>query len=194
MIEISCFYIHYNREPVNFTFIKYEKYMRIYVNEKKMVIEIDKLKNYPDLLNLYILSLLCTDDPSQIENYYDVDFHEYVYGIMTEKYWKCLYFTVYSDIIRLEINYFNNPFLSKEPTRETSLKKQKKIIKKVHNYIYVRKHIKEPLKIIDIYITELIKDINQEMKKIIDYEKKIYLLCCIKSFNKDIYANVIKFI
>lgn len=193
MIEVSCFYVHYNRDPVNFTFIKYDKFMKIIVQKRKIIIKIENLKNYKTLYQFYILSLLCTEDTSKI--YYvndDVfDENQVVCGISTQKYWKNLYFSYYYEIIILEKNYFKNPFFSQEPKRETSIKKQKKLFKMISNYDDDG-HIFHPLCYINNFQYIMINDLN--MEKVIQYERQIYLLCCIRGFNRDIYTNIKKFL
>ena len=156
-----------------------------------MVIEIDKLKNYRKLYNLYILSLLCTEDTSNIERFYNEISNKYVYGVVTEKFWKLMYFTKYTDVIHLDVDYYRNPFLSKEPKRETSVKKQKKIIKDVDNYVKTYKI--NLVEIIDKYISEILDGVCEKINDIIKYEKKIYLLSCVKTFSRDIYSNVMRF-
>lgn len=200
MIEISCFYVHhYNRDPINFTFIKYDKFIKIILQMRKIIIEIKNLKNYKTLFQFYILSLLCTKNTSKISKISDYDSDDenelnknYVkyYGVSTLKYWKSLHFTYNYETILLEKNCLKNPLFSEEPKRETSFKKQKKLLKLFSNY-YKKCHINEPLYYINDYQNEIINDLN--MKKIIQYEKKIYLLCCIRGFNRDIYTNIKKF-
>ena len=201
-VEVSCFYIHYNREPINFTFIKYEKFMKITVQGKNMSIEIENLKYYSILYYMYILSLLCTkntseisvidNSDSEIENYDDdsVKNDKIQYGILTQKFWKCLYFRENYSVIQLEHKSFKNPLLSKEPTRETSVKKQLKIIKRI-NSLVDRRLLPYSLPIIDKYLSDKIEETG--ISEIVDYENKIYLLCCIRHFNKDIYHTVMKF-
>jgi len=193
MVEISCFYIHFNREPVHFTFVKYKKYIKISINHKSMIIEISKLKNYISLFDIYILSLLCTEDVTKIEKRFNIDDKRNEYGIKTQQLWKCMYYTDYHEIVRLEINSHHNPLLSKEPIRETSLKKQRKFIKQLKNYYY-NSHIIYSLDAIDMYLRTIVSRETEITNKVIEYETKIHLLCCIRGFNKDIYMNIMKFI
>lgn len=190
MTEFSCFYIHYNRNPVNFTFIKYEKFMKIMLQDRTIVIEFQNLKNYKILFDFYILSLLCTENTSKIDYMYDEMDETIIYGISTEKIWKYLYFYGKYDNIILEKKRCKNPLLSKEPKKETSLRKIKKVIKMIDNY-YITGHIKDPLTTIKLYQENLLE--ITAMNKIIEYEKRIYLLCCIKNFNNDIYMNIKRF-
>ena len=103
MVEISCFYIHYNCIPINFTFIKYEKFIKIILQKRDIIIRFENLKNHQLLFNFYILSLLCTKNTSKID--YIPDFYgNIVYGISTEKIWKYLYFNGRYGLITLEKN------------------------------------------------------------------------------------------
>ena len=189
MIEISCFYIHYIREPVNFTFIKYEKFMKICLQTRIIILEIENLKKYPILFQFYILSLLCTENTSNIDYY----FYEncVIYGVSTKQQWKKSRFCIDYDVISLEKYYMKNPLLSQEPKKQTSNKKIKKLLKIIYNY-YDNNHINDPLYTIYIYENLLIDD--TKIKKIIEYETLIYNLCCIKRFNNDIYMNIKKFV
>ena len=153
MIEISCFYIHYNRNPVNFTFIKYEKFMKIIFQTKKIVIPIEKLKNHQLLFQFYILSLLCTEDPSKVSRVRNG------YGISTEKFWKYIEFYQDYDVITLEKDRKKNPLSSQEPKRETSAKKQKKFFKLLEGY-GERRFFRDPMFYIDNYQSELLERTN----------------------------------
>lgn len=150
MIEISCFYIHYNRVPVNFTFIKYEKFMKIIFQTKKIVIPIEKLKNNQLLFQFYILSLLCTEDPSKVSRVRNG------YGVSTEKFWKYIEFYRDYDVITLEKDRMKNPLSSQEPKRETSVKKQNKFLKLLETYER-RRFFSHPMFYIDNYQSELLE-------------------------------------
>jgi len=179
MVEVSCVYFDYNykQEPIIFTFIKYEKFIKIILQDRKIILEIKNLKNNKILFNLYILSILITNNISkncEISSFY---------GIYGDDF----------NFIEFEKIWIKNPFLSQEPKRETSMKKQKKFIKMINNY-YDYGDITDPIHIINIFQQFLINKYTKEIKRIIEYENKIYLLSCIRSFNKDIYSNIIKLI
>jgi len=189
MVEVSCFYMDYNYEPINFTFIKYEKFMKIILQKRKIIITFQNLLNNQMLYKFYILSLITTKDPlkiyiNQINPYNGLP----VYGISTEKIWKYLYYDKGYDIVPIEKNCTKNPFRTEEQMRETSIKKQKKLFKMMNNYYYDKKLICEPMMIMNNYLSILILSTN--INKIIKYENKIYLLCCIRHFNKDIYSII----
>ena len=191
MVEISCYYVHYNREPINITFIRYKKFMKIILQNRKIIIAIENLKTNKLLFNLYILSLLCTEDTSKINLEFDFNGND-VYCVSTHKSWKYLYFVkIGYDLIELEKNSRKNPLLSQEPKRETSIKKINKLLNMLYNYFNTY-HIENPLDTINKYLKHLIKD--TQIQEIIKYEQMIYNLCCIKNFNNDIYMNIMNYI
>lgn len=190
MVEISCYYVHYNRNPINFTFVKYEKFMKIIFQQRVICIALENLQNDEVLYGVYILSLLCTEDTSKINYTWNERNRKRVYSISTEKTWKNRSFYGKYDFITLEKNCFKNPLLSQEPTKETSLKKQNKLLKLMYNH-YENGYFSNPYDLINIYQEILLKRTN--MQQVIEYEKNIYILCCIRGFSRDIYANIMRF-
>jgi hypothetical protein len=170
MVEVSCFYIYYEIEPVNFTFIKYEKFIQIILQDRRMVIAIEKLKNYKMLFQFYTLSLLTSQDIKKVSRIGNT------YGVYTRQQWKdCFIFSDYK-FSKFEKGFLKNPLLSQEPKRETSFKKQKKLFKVIDNY-YGNKHITHPLNSINGYISSFI--LSSRIEKLIDEEamKIIELVC-----------------
>jgi hypothetical protein len=191
MVEVSCFFISSNIDWVNFTFIKYEKFIKIIFQGKMMVLAIENLYNYNKLYQFYILSLLCTKDVSKIELVnYDLWRKTNDYAVSTLKYWK---YASYNDDyvnITLEKKCTKNPLLSQEPKRETSNKKQKKIIRKFTRY-FNHFTFRHPSYYINKFLLTSIERTN--IKEIIEYEKKIEILSCIRGANRDAYSNILKF-
>jgi hypothetical protein len=187
MIEISCFYADDDEfnEPINITFIKYEKFMKIAINEKKMIIKIENLKKSQFLFEYYILSLLCTKDLNKTYL-----FNNEIYCVLTNKYWNNSIFSDKYNLIRIKSSSKKDPLLSQEPKRESSFKKQSKFFKLMYHYFYTM-HIKDPFHLIKDYISSSIE--RTDMTKIIEYEKKIEILSCIRGANRDVYSNVMKF-
>jgi hypothetical protein len=184
MVEISCFYMHYYHDPVNITFIKYEKFMKIILQKRKIVISIENLKKSQLLYQFYILSLLTTEDCSKVSRHN-------VYGVSTEKFWMYLSFANNYDVVLFEKDFMKNPLLSQEPKKETSVKKQNKFFKMLYFY-YDSKHIRDPIYYIEKYLSLLVERLN--MDEIIQYENKIYILSCIRGVNKDVYSTIKKFL
>jgi hypothetical protein len=200
-IEVSCVYFDYNykQEPIIFTFIKYDRFIKIkYGNENKsIIIKIENLKKNKLLFNFYILSILITNNISknyEISSFYGICSYDKFSFIEFEKTWVKNRITNYDkfSFIEFEKIWVKNPFLSQEPKRETSIKKQKKFIKMINNY-YDYGDITDPIYLINIFQELLLNKYTNEIKKIIEYENKIYLLSCIRGFNRDIYSNIKKF-
>lgn len=177
MVTISCYYNHYSKDPINFTFIKYEKYIKVILNYRHIIITINELVKDDKLFQIYILSLLCTECTDMIAFIYGK------YRILTQRYWKNLYFTNYYKLI--ELSKSKNPLNTKEPNRISSGKKIRKFNKLFNSYLY---KINDPIQLIEeYYLIESIK-----FKKYIKYEVKIYILSCIiHNYGRDIY-NLIK--
>ena len=194
MIEISSFYINYNNEPIIFTFIKYNNFYKIILDDIYAVIEINKLKNYKLLFQYYIFSLLCTIDYYDENdlniccvNYDNDNENNFIYTNFDDK---CNYYYYF---VKLYKAILKKMFIANEPIIETSIEKLNIIINLIYFY-YNNNHINHPLKLIDQYQKHLINDIDKKINKIIEYENKIYLLSCIRGFNRDIYSNIKKFI
>ena len=185
MTEITCFYVEFEHgSPINMTFIKYKNFMKILLDKRKIVIAIENLKNYQKLFEFYILSLLLTKNSNKISTYDD---RYKVYGVFCEKIGSHLLFNGRYEFIMLD-NYHKNPLISQEPKRETSIKKLKKFFKMMDNYF-------EPninsLKLTELYLRKTILD--TDIYKIIQYEKEIEILTCIRSVNRDVYSIIKNF-
>jgi hypothetical protein len=158
MIEISCFALTYDKTPIKIIFIKYERFMKIFLNEKSIIIAIENLKKSQILFQLYILSLLCTEN-STIINY-----ENSIYGVSTEMIGFQFHFRGFYEIISLPKRCNKNPLLGQEPIRETSIKKQKKFLRAI-DYEY---EFFNPLNAIEYYKNQLIND--TKIHKIIEYQ------------------------
>jgi len=148
--------------------------MKIVLNDRQIILEIENLKYYELISKFYILSLLV------FKKIYMKDDKLIIYGFTMDD-----NNTSISTII-FNKNFLKNLSLSQEPKRETSIKKQIKFIRMINKFsdeglIY------NPLYYIETFI-------YNSTKKIIDYENKIYILCCIRGFNKDIYSNIMRYI
>jgi len=155
--------------------------MKIHLNEKTIIIAIENLKKFELLFQLYILSLLCTED-------LNVYINNSVYGVYTETISSHSYFNGHYKFVGLQKKEDKNPLFSKEPIRETSIKKQKKFMKALNSDF----EFFLPLNAIKYYQNRLITD--TKIYKIIQYENKISILSSIRNCNIDIYENLMKFI
>ena len=188
MTEIGCFFSSQGHRPRNFTFVKYQEFMKISLCNKSIIIRIENLKRNETIFRFYILSLLCTEDPTRI-SIIDVVRGIEIFGISTDILRNRSTFVGSYDYIMLEKRCFKNPLLSQEPRRETSMKKQNKFMKLIHQLFYRRVN---PRRAIDLYQKQMIA--NTDVMKIVEYEKRINLLCSIRGFNRDIYLTIRNFL
>lgn len=190
MVEISCFYIYYTSKPINFTFITFENYVRIILNDKSIILEKKELAVNKILFQFYILSLLCTKDTTKINKNYDKRYKSIVYSISTRKYWKNLYYTNEYDYINI---LSKDPFKCQEPKRQCGMKKYRKFMKHLNLYITILRL--NPIDcIIEYYEMESL-EFAEYFRRYINYNKKIYLLSIIlHNYGRDIYTCIQKYI
>lgn len=183
---VSCFYIYYTSNPIQFIFIRYENYMKIILNSKSIIISNNRLIENKILFQIYILSLLCTKDTSKLDKNYNERFKKYIYSMLVKKYWKCVYYTYEYEYIEILLK---DPFISKEPKRESSSKKLKKFMKIFNSYISILRI--DPINcIIDFYEMESI-EFAEYFRRYINYNRKIYLLTNIlHNYGRDIYMTI----
>ena len=190
MPSISCFYVHYNREPINIIFVKYENFIKIFLNEKSVILTIQQLLSVHKLFQIYILSLLLTEDTSNIS--FEIEHYRNVYGVSTIGYWKNLHLTSTYNIVLLEKNPHKNPLNANEPKRSTSLKKINKFLKKFDKY-NDDNYIVDVERIFNEYYSMETSSIFSYIKRYIEHEKKIEMLSVIlHNYGKDVYSAVSK--
>ena len=189
MVSISCFYVHYNYDPINIIFVKFENFIKIYLNDKSIILTIKQLVSIKKLFQIYLLSLLLTEDTSKIsidvENYRNI-----YYGVSTIKYWKNIRLTDYYQIILLEKSPYKNPLNATEPKRSTSLKKINKFMRKFNKY-YDEKYIMDVEQVFDEYYIMETTYLYNYFQRYIEHEKKIEMLSVIlHNYGRDVYSAV----
>jgi hypothetical protein len=189
MTSISCFYVHYNRDPINIIFVKYQNFFKIFLNDKSIILTYQQLVYYRELFQIYLLSLLLTEDTSKIS--VDVENYKNVYGVSTIKYWKHLHLTSLYNVILLEKSPHKNPLNASEPKRSTSLKKINKFMKKFDRYYY--EYIMDVDKIFLEYYEMESSQMFNYFQRYIQHEKKIEMLSVVlHNYGKDVYNSVMK--
>ena len=192
--SISCYYLHYNRQPYNFTFIKFEKFVKVFLNTRVVVMTIKQLVENAKLFKIYQLSLLLTNDTEQIFTSVNEFSGDVIYGVMTVWYWKYLRLSGFEEFTALEKSQYKNPFKSCEPKRESSRKKYNKFLKLFNSEDVVNK-MKDP----DVVVLEFFQkesvDIYDYFRRYIEHEKKIEMLSVIMhNYGRDIYKCVKQFV
>lgn len=196
MPTISCFYNHYNREPFNFTFIQFEKFVKVILNYRSIILTNKQLASNPLLFQVFKLSLLLTEDTSMISSNIDEYSKKTVYGVSTMKYWKHIHLTDYYSFIELEKFSSKNPLNGKEPKRASSIKKIKKFMKLFHG-LYEADKIVKPNEIMNDYFVDVMDMINifDYFERYIEYNRKIEMLSVIlHNYGRDVYRSVKQFL
>jgi len=192
--SISCFYVHYNCEPYNFTFIKFEKFVKVILNFRAVIMTIEQLVENVQLFKIFKLSLLLTKDTSQISSSVDVFDGNTYYGVETERYWKHLRLTQYDELILLERSATRNPLNAREPKRTSSRKKLNKFLKLFQTVLESGK-IKEPELIMDEFLYNEAAEIFDYFRRYIEHERKIEMMSVIlHNYGRDVYGCVRKFL
>ncbi len=193
MVTISSFHNHYNRNPVNFIFIKFEKFVKVNLNDCSVILTNKDLVSNFQLFQIFKLSLLCTEDTSNIQE--TVVFDETVLGISTQWYWKKTQFRKYYSFIELFNTNKRNPLNAQEPKRSSSAKKIRKFNKLFNSYIANK--IKDPTELIREYFSHELLELFDYFRKYIDYNKnnpRIQLLSAIRhNYGKDVYSSIHKY-
>jgi hypothetical protein len=190
---VSCFYItNYNDGQINITFIKYVKYIKIILNYKSIILPIEQLITNYKLFQIYLISLLLTENTTSIDLM--IINKKKFYGISTMRYWKNVYLTLSYKIIFLQKSYHKNPFYSNEPKRSTSLKKINKFMRTFYN-LYKEGYIINPLFVFYEYYSNETLDISDYVKKQTEHNKKIEILINIlHNYGHDIYYSIKKYL
>jgi len=181
--EMTSFYVDFERLPVIFTFIRDEKFIKILVDDDNIIIiiEIKNLKKYSLLYQLYILSLLCkNNDESKIcciNRNFIYNNYDYIYR-------KYDFIKLHKDLLILAFTYNSTKYPIKETSNEEIIKSEGRI------KFYFNDDINtNPLKVINDFILKSIEESN--IKKVIEYEKRINILTSIRAMNRDIYSNIL---
>jgi hypothetical protein len=188
MVEYSCLLSYFSNGKIRifFEFIKYDKFIKVIINRKTLIIKFENLKNHKLLFQYYIASLLCCFDYTEFSDEKD---YLLVSALSTVKKWN-----VHILKFKKDIDYtFNKIYNSKEPTKETSIKKEIEFLNFL-NFLCKIKLVSEPLILIKNFTELYILFITKMEYDILYYENKIYLLSCIRGINKDIYSNIRKFL
>ena len=190
MASISCYYIHYNRDPVNIIFVKYENFIKIFLNEKSVIMTIKQLVSNRELYKIYLISLLLTEDTSKIST--DIENYRNIYGVSTIRIWKNIRLTTDYQVVLLEKSPHKNPLNATEPKRSTSLKKINKFLRKFQKYCD-DKYISDVKKIFNEYYLMEITPVFDFVKRVVEHEKKIEMLSVIlHNYGIDVYSVVKK--
>jgi len=196
MPYISCFlYRLWFRLPYNLTFIKFDNFVKVVLNSKSIILSNEDLASNQRLFELFILSLLLTEDISTISSVihengrinYCVSTLNYSNGsrqLISDNYVP----------IPLEKSRTKNPLNSREPKRASSEKKLRKFFKSFEIF-YDNEMIKDPLFIYEEFFERELCGIIEYVEKVSRYETKINILSTIlHNYGCDVYRSVNRFL
>ena len=109
---ISCFYFHWYYGSLKYIFIEYNFFFKVIINDKSIILTKQQLTLNSKLFQIYIISLLLTENTNDIMYITTLKSNNKIYGIKTIWYYKD-YANVY------ELN--NNPFNAEEPKKHNNL-------------------------------------------------------------------------
>jgi hypothetical protein len=211
MVEISCYYNHYNYESINCIFITYINYVKIILNEKSIILSKIQLKSNLKLFQMYILSLFYTLDTTMVERIGEkqkINKNRCIYNIYTKKIWKHLHLNEYYDIVSIERYYIRhndhlnknaapkytrNPLKTQEPNRQSSNKKIKKFLKYLNYITYLKYDTQNFEKMLNECYLNSFKDVSHYFQNYIDYNTHIIILAMFyNTYGVDICNSIIK--
>lgn len=189
MPSISCFSY---RLFHNFTFIKYENYVKVFYNFKTIILTNEELKSNKILFQIFILSLLLTEDTSRVSTVNDNN--KIKYGISTLLHWNKSHFMNYYGFVQLEKLTMRNPLNTMEPKRASGDKKKRKFFKLFK--IFCQNDLgKTTFDILNEFITGEFKEVFDYFAKYIHTECKVNILSSIyHKYGNDIYRSVNRFV
>lgn len=177
MTTVSCFYyLLWRREQFNFTFIKFEKFVKIIFDRKAVILTNEELVSNPELFKIFLLSLLLTENTSKVDSIINND--KISFGITSFRY-------LYSSqpIFEMRFNEFEksknkNPLNAREPIRASSDKKIRKFFKSFNKF-YDNEMIIEPNIIIEDYLDDQAAEVVNYFNKYIEHECTVLMVSSI---------------
>ena len=198
--SISCYYNHFNHEPFNFTFIKYEKFIVVNLNAKSVVLTIKQLTSNVRLFQIYKLSLLLTREtdksyPSTVDRFIASDGRILeVFGTWTRRYWKQSSIEESYEFTNFANSPIGNPLEESEPTIASTNSKIRRFFRYI-KYLYKMERLKEPNEIIGEYLKAETTEMFNYFNRYIEHECKVAMLSSIMhTYGSDVYRSVQKFV
>jgi len=162
---ISCLSINFNRDAANFTFTQFKNYVKVILNGRSIVLTNDQLVENCELFQMFVMSLLFTEDITKIDK---VTINDKVYyGVSTMVYCRNFATNRSYKFIHLEKTAHRNPLNCKEPKRSTSSKKYNKFFRYFYNCLNDKSYIIDPKYMIRDYF---LGETSNEM--LIDYREE----------------------
>jgi len=194
MPSISCFsYRLWGRVPYNLIFIQFEKYIKVSINSRTVIFMNEELASHKGLFQLFVLSLLLTEDTSTVSSVMDKKRVKLNYGVATLRHWDKSRIADYYGFVPLEKSIAKNPLNAMEPKRASSDKKMRKFFK-LFNLFWENEMIKDPLIIYEEFFARESFEAFDYFNRYIQHECRINTLSSIlHNYGRDVYGSVKRF-
>ncbi len=195
--SISCFNFHYFDNSFKFIFIEFDNYIKVIVNNKMIVLTKQELTLNTRLFQIYLISLLLTEDTKNISSF-TLD-KSYIYGVRSRWYVKTL---DCFNMVLIDRDRFSmisklsnrNPLNASSPKRSSGPKKIRKVMKLVDKF-YKDYNIIDLSFILSIFYRNELQPSIDYLERYIAHEKKIEMLSSIfHKYGRDVYASVNRFL
>jgi hypothetical protein len=145
------------------------------------------------LFKIFKLSLLLTEDTSQISSTVNNINGKKMYGVWSKWYWKNLRLTNEYELTLMEKSIYANPLNLREPKRTSSNKKLNKFLK-LFDSINESDKVKEPEVIVSEYFQNESTEVYDYFRRYIEYNRKIEMLSVVlHNYGRDVYSAVMRF-
>ena len=193
MTTVSCFYYRlWRRQQFNFTFIKFEKFVKIILDRKVVILTNKELVSNPELFKIFLLSLLLTENTSKVDSV--INNNKIIYGITSFQYLNSSQPKLEMRFNEFEKSKNKNPLNARAPIRTSSDKKIRKFFKSFDKF-YDNDMIIEPKYVIEDYLDDQAIEVVNYFNKYIEHECMVLMLSSIfHNFGQDVYASVNWFI
>jgi hypothetical protein len=175
-------------------FIEFEKFVKVVLNAKSVILKKEDLASNPRLLQVFMLSLVLTEDTSTVYSFINKEMNKVAYGQSTIWYWKNLRMSDNYHISMFEKSISRNPLNASEPKRASSSKKVRKFFKSF-NSVFDREMVKEPIAIFNEFFEQETGAMFDYFKRYIEHERKVEMLSVVlHNYGHDVYSKVRMFL
>jgi hypothetical protein len=194
---ISCFYFHWYDASLKYIFIEYDNYFKVIINHKSIILTKQQLTLNFKLFQIYLISLLLTENTEDIMSITTYYSKKQIYGINTiwyHKHWNVYELGNEPLFTKIDKYQHRNPLNTQEPIRHSSFKKINKFMNFADN-IYNSNDFNKIPEIIYLYYQDKSKELFDYFNRYIAHEKKIEILSNIlHNYGADVYNSIRTFI
>jgi hypothetical protein len=182
---------------LKYIFIEYDNYFKVIINHKSIILTKQQLTLNFKLFQIYLISLLLTENTEDIMSITTYYSKKQIYGINTiwyHKNWNVYELGNEPLFTKIDKYQHRNPLNTQEPIRHSSFKKINKFMNFADN-IYNSNDFNKIPEIIYLYYQDKSKELFDYFNRYIAHEKKIEILSNIlHNYGPDVYNSIRTFI